>query len=128
MNFNPVLLDTLYPDGVYKATSAPVVVLDRPWEKASNEERVLLGKILTAIRHSPESVTIQWQPALDLSQWKAKPAKLIYFGKTVKGIPLYEVITVHGTTLVAAEELSALLQQEGARKKLWTALKTMFLP
>jgi hypothetical protein len=63
---------------------------------------------------------------LDLSQWKEKPARLIAFGATAKGVPLYEVITTPETLLVLADTLDILNKDDGLKKRLWSCLKQLF--
>ncbi len=126
MEVNPVLFDTLFPEGLFSIPPSPLIILDQPWEIITREEKILLDKILTAIRHSLNSITIIYQDSLDLSRCKVKPSKVIYFGKPVKGIPLYETVQADETAIVAAEDLKALAKNEDSRKRLWQALKKQF--
>jgi DNA polymerase III psi subunit len=92
----------------------------------TSQEKVLLEKILTAIRHSLNSVTIKYQKSLDLSVWSEKPSHLIYFGVPVNGVPLYDLVQANGVSIVASERLQNLGANEEARKKLWQVLKKQF--
>jgi DNA polymerase III psi subunit len=123
---NSVLLDSLYPEGLFSISPSPTIILDHTWETASNAEKMLLEKILTAIKQSFNSVTIKYQDSLDLSTWSVKPSRVIYFGKSMKGIPLYEPVEANGVTIIASESLKDLLNNEPARKQLWQALKKQF--
>ena len=69
---------------------------------------------------------VSYQDSLDLSVWVEKPQRVIYFGKPVKGIPLYEAVEANGVTIVASQSLTDLASNEDARKKLWQALKKQF--
>ena len=126
MEINPVLFDSLYPEGLFILSPSPTIILDQPWETINSLEKTLLEKILAAIKQSLYSITIQYQNPLDLSMMKEKPQHVIYFGKSVKGIPLYETVEANGVTIVASESLRDLLANEDARKKLWQALKKQF--
>ena len=126
MDVNPVLFDSIYSEELFQVSPAPTIIIDQPWETIASVEKALLEKILAAIKQSLNSITIKYQATLDLSIWTEKPGKVIYFGKTVKGIPLYESVEANGVAIVASESLNALSQNEEARKKLWQALKKQF--
>lgn len=124
--FNSALFDSIYREDIYLPSPPPTVVIDQPWETIEKEERVLLSKILAAVKHSLDSVTIKHQPSLDLSQWIEKPRRVIYFGKPINGIALYEVLDTQGAAVVCAEKLKDLIKNDEAKKKLWQALKKQF--
>ncbi len=126
MEVNPVLFNATYSEELFSIFPAPTLIIDQPWETITPSERILLEKILTAIKQSLHSVTIKYQTSLDLSNWVAKPKQIIYFGKPIKGIPLYEVMDANEVSIVASENLSGLSQNDEARKKLWQALKKQF--
>ena len=127
MEISPILFDSLYPEGLFAIPSPPTIILDQSWGAITPVEKTLLEKILAAIKQSLSSVTIQHQDSLDLSVWVEKPQRVIYFGRPVKGIPLYEAVEANGATIVASESLKDLSLNEDARKKLWLALKKQFL-
>lgn len=126
MEISPVLIEAIFPEGLFEVTPAPAIILDQPWTRITTAERALLEKILAAIRQSVNSVTMKHQDSLDLARWSDKPRHVIYFGNPVKGVPLYEMIEADGVTIVASESLSQLSTNEDARKKLWQALKKQF--
>ncbi len=121
-----VLLHSIFTEDLFAVSAPPAVVIDQPWETIPAPEKLLLEKILAAIKQSFHSVAIKYQAPFDLSTWSGKPSRVIYFGKPVKGIPLYEVVEADGVAVVASETLASLLQQDEARKKLWQALKKQF--
>lgn len=123
---NSVLFDSLFSEQLFAVPSQPVVVVNQPWEDIGVDERALLSKILAAIKLSLDSVTIKFQSSLDISSWRQKPKRLIYFGGLVKGVPQYEVIDANGVSIVASESLEDLLKNDASRKKLWQALKAQF--
>jgi DNA polymerase III psi subunit len=126
MEVNPVLLQATYAEDLFMISPPVTVIMDQPWDTITAVEKILLEKILTAIRQSFNSVAIKYQPSLDLANWVDRPRHVIYFGKPVKGVPLYEAVEANGVTVVASENLSDLSQNEEARKKLWQALKKQF--
>jgi len=126
MEISPVLFESLYPEGLFALSLPPMIILDQPWDTLTSNEKTLLEKILAAIRQSLNSVAIQYQDSLDLSAWVEKPQRVIYFGKLVKGIPLYEAVDANGVTIVTSESLRDISTNEDARKKLWQALKKQF--
>src|SRR5260221_8351664 len=126
MEVNPVLFDSIYSEELFQVSSPPTIIIDQPWETISASERILLEKILAAIKQSLYSITVKHQTTLDLSSWVEKPQHIIYFGKPVKGIPLYEPVEANGVSIVASESLTNLSSNEEARKKLWQALKKQF--
>jgi DNA polymerase III psi subunit len=126
MEVNPVLFESIFPEGLFAISPPPIIILGQPWETLPSTEKALLEKILTAIKQSLNSVTIQYQNPLDLSALAVKPKCVIHFGKTVKGIPLYETVEANGVTIVASESLKDLSGNEDSRKRLWQALKKQF--
>lgn len=126
MEVNPVLFESIFTEELFAISPSPTIILDQPWATITSAEKALLEKILAAIKRSLNSVAIQYQDSLDLSAWVDKPQQVIYFGKPVKGIPLYEAVVANGVTIVASESLRDLSANEEARKKLWQALKKQF--
>ena len=126
MEISPVLFDSLYHEGLFTISRPPTIILDQSWGTITTAEKTLLEKILAAIKQSLNSVTIQYQDSLDLSVWVEKPKRVIYFGKPVMGIPLYEAVEANGVTIVASESLKDLSGNEDARMNLWQALKKQF--
>jgi len=126
MEVSAVLFESIFPEGLFSIHSSPTIILDQFWDAITPAEKTLLEKILAAIKQSLNSVTIQYQDSLDLSVWVEKPQRVIYFGKSVKGIPLYEAVEANGVTIVASESLKDLSINEDSRKKLWLALKKQF--
>ncbi len=126
MELHPALSQSIFSEQLFHIAPAPTVIVNQQWEKIGDAEKILLSKILGALRHSFDSVTIRHQPSLDLSQWANKPKYVIYFGEPVKGLPPYEAVEADGVSIVTSKSLSALLQNDDDRKKLWQALKKQF--
>jgi hypothetical protein len=123
---DPILFDSLFSEQLFAVPIQPVIIVDQPWADIGTDERMLLSKILAAVKLPLDSVTIKFQPSFDISSWLQKPKRLIYFGNLVKGIPQYEVIDANGVSIVASESLKDLLKSDASRKKLWQALKAQF--
>ena len=123
---NSIVFDTIFAEQIFSIESPPTIVLNQSWEKIGNDERILLSKILGAIRQSLDSVTIKHQETLDLSGWSKRPERVIYFGNSIKGLTQYEVIEADGVSIVTSESLKDLQQKDDAKKKLWQALKKQF--
>ena len=123
---DPVVFDSLFSEQLFAVPVKPTIVVNQSWENIGTDERVLLTKILGALKLSLDSVKVISQPSLDISSWTEKPKHLIYFGPPVRGLVQYEVIEANGVSIVASEGLKDLLQNDAARKKLWQALKAQF--
>ena len=121
-----LIFESLFSGQLFTLPVPPTIVITQPWESIGTDERVLLSKILGALKLSIDSVKIKSQPSLNISSWVEKPKHLIYFGSPVKGLVQYEVIEANGVSIVASESLKDLLQNDASRKKLWQALKTQF--
>jgi DNA polymerase III psi subunit len=122
---NSVLHDSLFPEPLYSFETPTTVVVTQPWEKIGSEEKVLLSKILGAIKLSLDSVAIKHQNKLDLSTG-IKPKHVIYFGEPVNGLSFYEPLTANDVSVVLSESLDSLMTNDDAKKKLWQALKKQF--
>ena len=121
-----ILSSNTYSEDIYLLPELVTIVVEKPWVNISIEERVQLSKILNALKLSLEKVRVSFQTDLDLNKLIGHPSYVIVFGLTLKGVNLYEPITIKDTRLVMSESLSALLTNDDAKKKLWLALKPMF--
>lgn len=121
-------VEVIYPEELYLIPTKPLVILHQPWSQVSSDDRVLLQKILTAIGRSVESIQIVHQPQLNLSEFKQKADRVLYFGPEVKGLAQHELITLEGTQIIICLALSQLQSDAPSKAKLWQALKMMFKP
>ena len=119
------LFGSTFMEEVYAVSSPVTVVIDVPWSALPPESLELLAKILVAIKSSIEGVRIVHQSNLDMSSWAELPTRLIAFVQPPPGIALYERIETPKTEMVISEPLSVLLANESAKRKLWTALRTL---
>lgn len=118
--------ESTYSEEVYKFRPPLTVILDKPWSEQNAECREALAKLLAAVRHSPESVRMVHQAALDLSAWGDPPERIVAFVSPPKGIAVNEKITTPMSQIVVTEPLPALLANEEIKKKFWAAFKTLF--
>ncbi len=119
--------ESLYTEELYHPAPKTSVVIATTWNKISEEERQLLAKILGSVKLSLESVRIIEQAQLNLSTWIEKPEKVICFSPAQSALTKYEVIEAEGTSLVLSNSLIELIPDDASRRKLWLALKQLFL-
>lgn len=116
--------DVVYTEEVYAIAPKTVVLIDRPWSELPEEERLLLEKILNAVRLSINAVSIRFlDPKSGTSDLPA--ARFISFGAP-EGVPHYELTSWCDTPTVHAESLDQLSKNDQSKKLLWQALKKLF--
>ena len=135
---NPEIIEQTFTEELYRIPGdRTVIVISKAWAEHSISEREQLLKISGALNklinpgHSIISFPLSafrviHQPQLDISQLDPLPQELIYFGPITKGFNYYELTEVRGMRMVLSESLIDLLDNEPARKKLWTALQQLF--
>jgi DNA polymerase III psi subunit len=96
-----------------------------PWAEVKDEEKILLSKILSAVKQSLDSVVIIQQPKLDLSVFSEKPQRVLCFSPA-EGLPKFEALPAHGASVIISLQLAELLLNDEAKKKLWAGLRVMF--
>jgi DNA polymerase III psi subunit len=101
-------------------------VIASTWEKLGEKERELLARIISALKISIDSVTINSQKALDVTYFAGKTNKLIFFGETPAGVARYEVLESADLSFICSESLTQLIDNESARKQLWLGLRKLF--
>ena len=116
----------IYTEEVYLIPPPVSVVIGEPWGQLPDEQRQLLNKILQAVRQSLESVKIIYQPEYNAMEWNERPVRIVSFTKPPKGLTLYEVIQTGETAVVFSDPLSQLITDDVAKRKLWSALKSLF--
>jgi len=123
---NPAPLNHLFQEELYQFDSPAVVILGRPWHGILEEHRLLLAKILSAIKLNIESVTIVEMGRIEQASLAGlNSRKILVFGSVVvPEIPAYEVVEREGVLIVRADDFSQL--DDSRKKNLWNALKQMF--
>jgi hypothetical protein len=119
------IIESTYPEELYLIQQKVVVVIPVTWSEVKDEEKILLSKILSAVKQSLDSVVIRQQSILDLSSWLEKPERVICFSPA-ESLPKYEVLPAQGTSVIVSLPLPELLTNDEAKKKLWAGLKSMF--
>jgi DNA polymerase III psi subunit len=119
------IFETTYPEELYLLRSKVTVVIPVAWSEVKEEERILLSKILNAVKQSLDSVLIRQQSKLDLSAWAEKSERVICFSPA-EGLPKFEVLPAQGTSVIVSLPLPELITNDEAKKKLWAGLKQMF--
>lgn len=123
---NSVLFESIFTEQLYNSAYTATVIISNPWSAVGADERALLSKILSAVRLTIDSVIIKHQVNFDLSEMKINSSKVIYFGNAVNGLPIYENINANGLSIVMSQNLTELLTNDDAKKRLWLALKKQF--
>lgn len=122
-----VMQTTTYQEELYQIRTRVLVIVSRPWQEISEEEKTLLNKILGSVKLSLARVHIVTLPAFTPEEVAPYGAsRIIAFGAQLKTSPKqYEnIITETGSQIIAADDFP---QLDDARKKsLWAALKQMF--
>jgi hypothetical protein len=116
----------LYQEDIYSITDSILIVLDKPWKEVSEEERVLLSKILGSVKLSLDKVQLVHAADTTLDSLKVyQPSKIISFGVTLSGAhELYKHHVSGNTSFILAESLHKL--DDVSKKSLWMALKHAF--
>jgi hypothetical protein len=120
-------LSQLFQEELYHYTSPFVVVLSKEWTSYSEEDQMLLRKILGSVKVDFNTIQIVAQPLIDLKALQIyRPSKILMFGAncTDGDVALYQSIPAQGFTVIRADDLSVLDEQK--KKNLWLALRQMF--
>ena len=120
-------LSQLFPEDLYQYSTPIVVVLAKDWTSYSEEEQMLLKKILGSVKVDINSVQMVAKPLIDLKALQVyRPSKILLFGANSAddNLPLYQSATAQGFILIRADDLSVLDEQK--KKNLWLALRQMF--
>jgi hypothetical protein len=119
-------LSSLYQEELYQYETPVVVVLSKSWFAYSEEEQLLLNKILTSVKLNIETVHVLSQASLSLQSLVAlSPGKVLIFGtRTDEEIPLYQQMPAQGFIVIKADDLTQL--DDTRKKNLWIALRQMF--
>ena len=119
-------LENLYSEELYNITPKVLIVISKPWSEIQEEEKTLLGKILSAVKLSLSSVQIINRAEFGFDDFNSyRPVCIIAFGATLKNSTrMYEKIVAERTAIVVAD---ALHQLDDLRKRnLWLTLKEVF--
>jgi hypothetical protein len=120
------VFENLYQEELYLLPERTLVLLDRPWHELTDEQTVLLTKILGSVKLTPALVQIFTTGNTSIEQLAAfNPARIVSFGPTISGISgLYQFAHVNGVPVICADALDRL--DDARKKSLWAALRQMF--
>ena len=122
---SPIPAEVLFAEELYQIEGKTIVVISEPWEKIGTDDRLLLQKILQAVRLSTEAVTIVHQPVLNIPAIGSRAWRVIYFGSGTDG-PLYEPTRIGDVPVILSAPLALLQADATAKQKLWAGLKVLF--
>lgn len=117
----------LYQEDIYGIKDPIIIVLDKPWEKTTEEEKTLLNKILGSIKLTLDHVSIIHQLNVKVGDLNIyQPCRVIAFGvKLSDAHPAYQYHVSPGVSFIQVDSLGTLT--DVMKKNLWAALKTGFL-
>jgi hypothetical protein len=118
--------ENLYTEELYKIHSKVLIVISKPWSEMQDEEIILLGKILNAVKLSLAAVQVVTRTEFIIEDFKpCQPSCIIAFGATLKdSTKMYENLSIDGIPIVVAHEFDQL--DDTRKKNLWLTLKQVF--
>jgi hypothetical protein len=119
-------LENLYTEELYKVPAAVLVIISKPWDEVSEDERTVLSKMLVAVKLNLAAVQIIIKKEFTIEELSPlSPSRVLVFGSAFKSSSkFYENIVVGGTSVILSESLDKL--DDSKKKSLWLALKQMF--
>ena len=119
-------LENLYTEELYNLPPKVLIVISKPWSQIQEDEKTLLGKILSAVKLSLSSVQIINRAEFVVDDFDAfRPNCIVAFGATLKNsTKMYEKIVNAQTAIVVADELRQL--DDIRKRNLWLTLKEVF--
>ncbi len=116
----------LYQEELYAQRPNVLVILSHDWKDISEENQLLLKKILGSVKLDLAAVQIIACQDFDLNDLKAfSPHQIITFGSALRGSPTqYQPFTQDGISVIQADSLQKL--DDPKKKSLWMGLKQMF--
>jgi DNA polymerase III psi subunit len=119
-------VEYLYQEELYAPRSKVLVILSHDWKDISEENQLLLKKILGSVKLDLAAVQIIAREEFDLDDIKAfSPHQIVTFGSTLRGSPTqYQPFTEDGISVIQADSLKKL--DDPKKKSLWIGLKQMF--
>lgn len=116
----------IYTEELYQLPNRVIVLLPVPWAALSEDDVVLLRKILASVRVSLESVQIITNPEINVSSLRIfNPSLVVAFGtQFTPAVTSYQSLEQDGVRLIQSDSLSQL--DDVKKKNLWNALKQAF--
>jgi DNA polymerase III psi subunit len=123
---HPTVIENTFQEELYAIPPKPVVAITTTWNVLTDSEKVLLDRILGAVRLSLNHVKIITTTQLDVLNWQNKPSHVLAFGLEMPGFSLYEPFEVQGIKIILAPAPSALENDKDGKTKLWVGLRKVF--
>lgn len=116
----------IYTEELYSLPQRVIVLLPVSWETLSEDQLVLLGKILGSVKLSLAGVQILCRDKAELSDLKVfNPSVVISFGTALNPkTELYTVSQADNIRIIQSEALDSLT--DATKKSLWNTLKATF--
>jgi len=113
----------LYQEEIYKINPKFLVVIDKPWPEVTGDEKILLEKILNALKLTLASVQILTRAEFSIEDFRAySPSFILAFGSKLRNSDtMYNEIKVNETTIVVSDALDQL--DETKKRNLWLTLR-----
>jgi hypothetical protein len=120
------ILRNLYQEELYRLPGKVIVVISRPWEEITLDDRILLSKILGSVKLTLASVQIKVSQEFSINDFDAlAPTYIIAFGAMLENSSKkYEHLSIEDISVILADELSEL--DDLKKRSLWLALKQIF--
>jgi hypothetical protein len=120
------VFENLYHEELYLVPARTLVLVDKPWGEITEEEKILLNKILGSVKLSVATVQILHNNALSVTDLLPfNPSRVISFGVSLSPVQkTYEYIPIDGFDVIVSDGLSNL--DDARKKSLWVALRQMF--
>jgi hypothetical protein len=126
MGNEPSPSESLYTEELYAIEGKMLIVISKSWDEITDEENVLLRKILGALKLPLAGVQIITKKEFSNADFDLfSPRCILAFGATLKGSSRkYELITTDTSSVIVADELGEL--NDLTKRTLWLALKQVF--
>jgi hypothetical protein len=116
----------VFTEDIYAIRHNLLILISEPWEKLQEEEKLLLTKIVEAIRYSLSEVTIQTANQTTFKELSIFNSRhIISFGVRVTEVTEPYVLTTNGKAQVVLADSLGSMNQSG-KEKLWAVLKNNF--
>lgn len=118
-------MDNIHIQEIYKLKQSLVIVLNKPWALVSEEEKLLLAKILVSIQQSLGSVQILHSEVYSINNLVKNSVVILFGAQASPEISLYTLVNKNGIQLVQADALKEL--DDAKKKNLWNAIRQIKL-
>ena len=126
MSETAAIFEALYSEELYDFRAPVVVVVPRPWSEIGADHKMVLTKMLAAVKLSIDTVQVVHRNTFSLEELSPlQSGKILAFGVNLKTpAPLYQHISQNSVSLIVSDALDQL--DDAKKKSLWLALRQMF--